>query len=258
MIDLHCHPLPFLDDGAADWDVALAMARIAVAEGVTQWVATPHWSDTPGESEQVQTRLAELRERLAAAQLPLVVHPGHEVVLSPRLLAALREGAALPLAGSSYILLETAHLARGAYILNAVFQLQSSGYRIVLAHPERVRPWHDDLSKLRGLVARSCFLQVNAGSLVGDFGKEVRRAAERLLRLGWVQLLASDAHNADSRPPRLRPALARAAAIVGEAAAHRLVVAHPARVLANELLPEGDPDATLAKRRFWFAWPFRR
>lgn len=252
MIDLHCHLLPFIDDGASDWEASLAMARMAVDDGITQTVATPHWTGAPGEMEKITTHLEELRVRLEGAGLPLRLHLGNEVVLMPRLVEALQSGRAKTLGGSSYILLETAQLEHGAYTQSALFQLQSSGYRIILAHPERVKSWHGSVAPIRDFLARGCSLQINATSVLGGFGPVVRKQAEELLRLRWVSILASDAHSPRSRPPLLAEARRRCADLIGVEAANTLVQRNPARVLCNEELPYVDIDA-VPERRSWFS-----
>jgi len=257
VIDVHCHVLPGLDDGAEDWDVSLAMVRIAMGEGVTQCVATPHWTGAPGEADRVRSTLEELRQRLQAAGIAFKVHPGNEVILVPRLVEDLREGRALPLGDSNYVLLETAQLEYSAYTHQALFHLQSSGYRVVLAHPERVRAWHGQLGEVRELLQRGCFLQVNAQSLTGGFGSDVRKQAELFLRLGWAALLATDAHSDSSRPPLLRAPLERCAELIGDDAALALVEQNPYRVLCGEQLPYADADRTPPRRFPWLWWPRR-
>lgn len=252
MIDLHCHLLPSIDDGAADWDAALKMCRMAAADGITRCAATPHWTGTPGEPERLLERLRELRERLTAEDIDLEVCAGNEVILVPQLLEALQAGRALTLGGTSYLLLETAQLELGAYVDRALFQLQSHGYRIILAHPERVRVWYSRREELRDLLHRGCRLQVNAGSLLGEFGPEARRQAEWLVRSGWVSLLATDAHGPEVRCPRLTPAVRCCARWLGEKAAQAMVDEHPARVLANEELPLIHPESRARRQfRFW-------
>lgn len=250
MIDLHCHLLPEIDDGATDWDAALAMSRIAVEDGIRICAATPHWTGTAGETEETLARLVELRERLEAERLPLEIHSGNEVILLPQLVDALKNRRALTIAKSSYILLETAQLAMGAYIREALFQLQSQGYRIILAHPERVRAWQVRREALRELVERGCYLQVNAGSLLGEFGSGPERQAEQLLRLGWVSLLATDAHSPTHRAPRLSGAIKRSIRLVGKEAAQALVEDNPARVLRNEALPRIDTERREPRKLF--------
>src|SRR5436309_14283837 len=97
--------LPAVDDGAEDWEASLAMARMAVEDGVSQCVLTPHWTGAPGESETVQQRFQELEQRLKDERLPLRLHRGNEVVLVPGLARALEEQRAFTLGGSSYLLL---------------------------------------------------------------------------------------------------------------------------------------------------------
>lgn len=257
MIDTHCHLLPYLDDGARDWDMALAMARAASEDGIRQAVVTPHWTGTEGETEAVRARLQELEQRLAAAGLDLRLHLGNEVVLVPRLVESLEQGTAFTLAGSNYVLLETAQLEQGAYNYKALFQLQSHGYRVILAHPERVPSWQREFHELRRLLEHNCFLQVTAASLTGGFGKNARRAAEDFLDAGWVAILASDAHSANSRPMLLAEALHRAEELVGETAAHSLVYENPARILCNELLPYPELDSS-PRRRSFFSFPWLR
>ncbi len=257
LIDTHCHVLPFIDDGAKDWDASLGMLRAAAEDGIRQVVATPHWTGQPGEIEKVRERAEELRGRLAEVGLGVRVHLGNEVVLVPRLVDSLKEGTALTLAGSNYVLLETAQLEEGAYTHNALFQLQASGYRVILAHPERVPGWQTSTADVRALLQRGCFLQVNAMSVVGGFGKAAKQAAESFIRQGWVSLLASDAHSPTSRPQVLGPALQRCAELIGEDRARALVEDHPARVLCNEQLPYVDVDEA-PRRRFWSFLPWVR
>jgi protein-tyrosine phosphatase len=258
MIDTHCHLLPAVDDGPKDWDTTLRMLEIAQGDGIRKAITTPHWTGTPHETERIQSRFSEFKARCAA--LPGGFEPflGQELILVPQLLDALRSGTALTLAESSYVLLETAQFEHGAFNHQAVFQLQASGYRIILAHPERVKSWSSASEELRTLVERGCYLQINAGSLTGSFGRSTQRTAEALVRCGWASLLASDAHSDSSRPPILSEALERCRSLAGDRAAELLVSDNPARVLCNELLPYPNLDANTAAERpkRWF-WPWR-
>jgi protein-tyrosine phosphatase len=254
VIDTHCHILPFIDDGAKDWDASLAMARMAVEDGIHRSIATPHWTGAKGETDKLLQTAEELRRRLAAEKVPLKVEVGNEVVLVPGLVPALKEGRALTLGDSSYVLLETAQLEHGAYIHSALFQLQSSGYRIILAHPERVKAWQGHFGELVDLMQRGCYAQINAGSLEGAFGPAARKAAEDFLRNGWVSLLATDSHSPESRPPLLGSAYERCCRLIGEDRARVLVEDNPARVLCNEPLPYIDTDAPPRRPRFQIPW----
>jgi protein-tyrosine phosphatase len=233
------------------------MIHTARADGIRTAITTPHWSGLAEGTVLATSRFEECVRRISEQQIDFQLHLGQEVILIPELLNALKNGAALTLAGSSYVLLETAQLEHGPFHHQALFQLQTAGYRIVLAHPERVRSWHQSWDTLKELIDRGCYVQINAGSLSGGFGTAVRRAAEELLQRGWVTLLASDAHSDTSRPPGLSEARGRASALIGDALAEKLVQDHPARVLCNELLPYADPEGAPVRRRErrWF-WPW--
>lgn len=251
MIDTHCHFLPGVDDGAPDWETTLRMLELARADGIDKTIATPHWTGVPRETERVRERFEECRSRCQGIELYL----GQEVILIPQLLEALQAGTALTLGGSSYVLLETAQLEFGAFNHQALFQLQAHGYRIILAHPERVRSWHGATGELSELLERGCYLQINAGSLSGSFGRATQKAAEALLVRGWASLLASDGHSDSARPPLLSAAAERCATLIGDRATELLVADNPARILCNEHLPypnlEEERESRRRKRWFW-------
>jgi protein-tyrosine phosphatase len=242
-VDVHCHLLPGIDDGSPDWETTLAMARLAVADGITAIVATPHWpleGRTPG--PLVRELAAETQERLRAAEIPLRVFPGHELEITTGLAEALAAGDALTLADSRFILLETPYFDLPVFLRDLVFRLQSQRFRPILAHPERNPRVQRDVTCLEDIVAAGCLLQINAGSVLGLFGPRPRRAAEALLARDWVQLLASDAHGAAQRPPLLAEATSAAARLVGPAAAGALVGATPFAIV-QDLTPPPMPAA---------------
>ena len=252
MIDIHSHLLPYIDDGAADWHVALGMARVNVEEGVTEAIVTPHWAGPDEGADQVLETLAEYQSRLQEAEIPLVLHPGNELILVPEVSGLVGEARALSLAGTSYLLLETAQLAGGPYMVQAAFSLRTQGYQLVLAHPERAGAWQEKPDELEELVRGGCHLQINAGSLLGEFGRRAQRTAELLLQRGWVTFLASDAHGLEARPPGLRQAVRRAAELMGEPRARQLVEEHPRLLLQDRpiYLDLGSPP-TPPRRPLW-------
>ncbi len=108
----------------------------------------------------------------------------------------------------------------------------------IISHPERNAALAGSPEILREMIGQGAIGQVTAQSLTGGFGRRVRKTAEDLLRRGLVHVIASDAHNSGSRPPRLAKAVAAAAKIVGTARALAMVTTVPAAILANEQVPE--------------------
>lgn len=237
MIDLHSHLLPGIDDGAPDLEAALAMARAAVAAGITHSVLTPHFQ--PGrfdnEIDDVGARLLAFRAALAEHGIPLAVAVAGEVRAGPEAMAWAEAGA-LPLLGrldgQPLVLLEFAHEQLPPGSEKLVAWLVRRGVRPLVAHPERNKAVVRRLDAIAPLVAEGALLQVTADALCGGFGPLPQARAIELLERGWVSVLASDAHNLVRRPPRLEPGRQAAAAIVGEAESWRLVRERPARIAA--------------------------
>jgi len=215
--DLHCHILPGLDDGARDMETSLMMAWMARESGARRIVATPHVM--PGvyfpSPEAIRAGASLLRDNLREAGVELEIVEGSEVCLTERLSRDYKDGKLLPLGRSRYILVELPSLSLPAHAMDEILDLKAAGAGVILAHPERNGDLRQDPDILREMVEVGIYLQVNAGSFVGVYGKEVSAFAERLLREGLVHFIGSDAHRGDhpdlaQSGPDIRPALKKA------------------------------------------------
>lgn len=247
MIDTHIHILPHIDDGARDLNEALDMARMAVAEGVTTVVATPH---SPGSGmvrnyspDLVQQRVATLREACDTHQIPLEVLPGSELYADPQLPEWLGTGAVLSLNRGQTVLIEFPGNSTRASIEEMIGAVQQLGYRVVLAHPERLKQVQDHPDLLIPLIGRGVLMQLTAGALTGEQGENMRQRADRLLAHRMIHILATDAHSVTYRPPQMQRAYQRAVELIGEQAAHALVLDNPDALLYNQpiALPTPQP-----------------
>ncbi len=252
LTDLHSHILPGVDDGAADLAAAIAMAKAALADGVGCIAATPHSLRFPEgvDPAGLEARVASLQEHLEAEQLPLRVVVGVEMVIIVALPQQIDAGRVVGLNRSRYLLLEMPLVEPPPQLEDPIFQVQVRGYVPILAHPERCVGLMRRLDALRPLVERGALVQITAGSLEGTFGRTAQEAAQRLLAAGLAHVIASDAHDAEHRPPRLSRAEALAAAIVGPERAHALVATTPAAILNDQTLDVEPPRP--AERRRWF------
>ena len=206
MIDLHCHLLPGIDDGARDLDDALAMARLAVARGTTHMVLTPHIH--PGRWENRRDTISKACQALQSAlddnAIALQLSFAGEVRLSEQLQGQIKREE-IPFLGSyegdKVMLLEFphSHVLPGSERL--VKWLRSQGIRPMIAHPERNREIMVNLNALRPFVELGCLVQLTAGAIVGRFGEPAARAAHGLLEAGVVSVIASDGHNQGVRKP---------------------------------------------------------
>jgi protein-tyrosine phosphatase len=249
VIDLHCHVLPGVDDGPATLAEAVAMCRLAAADGCSVLIATPHQRH-PSFPELSRRRLEQAwRELVEALDGAPEVRLGAEVRVDSELLAELDVPASevLPLAGGRYLLLELPRAEQRPAPEELVHELLVGGWRPVLAHPE-VIPWlAPDLDRLATLVAAGALLQVTAAALLGDFGRHPRDNAWRMVDAGVVHFVASDAHSTSWRPPGLSAVHGLLERRAGTAVARQLLLDNPARVLADApllaLAAEGGSSA---------------
>jgi protein-tyrosine phosphatase len=255
-IDIHFHILPGVDDGAKDVEMALELARLAVEDGTTLVVATPHPDARTGigsHSVTVQA-VANFNAVLSEHGISgLRVVPGVECYLVPEILQLLKRGELFPLNNSRYVLVEFHHLVAPVNIEQVVFRLRTEGYVPVIAHPERYRYVQEDLKWVARLVQLGCLTQVTAGAYYGRFGKRCQKAAEDLLRYNLTQVIASDAHNLKLRAPGLSPARPTIERIAGPGRFEQLAVGTPAKILDN--LPcEPESPELLSGKPFWKFW----
>lgn len=249
MIDLHCHYLPGIDDGAQTLAQALELASAAVDDGITHAVLTPHVH--PGVFENRRSGIAVAVERfrmeLVASGIPLGISAGGEVRVGPEVMELLAAGE-LPFVGEHHgrrvLLLELPHgqVPVGADRLTA--WLLKRNVLPLIAHPERNKDVMRSLGKLDPFIDQGCLLQVTAGSLLGHFGELAERRARELLDRGDVFVVATDAHNMENRPPVMQKARAFLAAVAGEPVAIALTRSNAAAILIGASSAEaGDPGA---------------
>jgi len=235
MLDLHCHLLPGIDDGALDLDMALEMARMAVADGIGTVACTPHIY--PGmydnDRDGIRAAIASLQAELASRDIHLQLVEGADVHLDLDLVAGLRAGRVPTLANSRYLLLEPPHHVAPPRFEESVFQLMVAGYVPVITHPERLSWIEGQYPVFERLVKGGVWMQLTAGSLTGRFGKRPRYWAERMLDERLVHILATDAHHPRRRPPLLAEGREVAARRVGEQEANHMVCTRPQGIVDN-------------------------
>jgi len=239
MIDLHCHLLPGIDDGAQSLEDAVAMARVAHGRGIEKAVLTPHIF--PGRFENtaqvIQQATQRFAEELARRNIPLELGWAAEVHIGPEVMSLVEDGE-MPylgtLDGFKIMLLELpdSHILPGTDKL--VSWLLSKKVRPMIAHPERNKDVIRNCEKIRPFVNMGCLLQVTAGSAAGVFGPAVLKTTQQLLERGWVSILASDAHNLGPRKPDLEPGRAAAESIIGRDASWALVLDTPLAISASQ------------------------
>lgn len=236
MIDLHSHILPGVDDGAPDLETSLAMARMAVDDGIRVMAATPHF--LPGvyenESQDIRQRVADLQQVLQDQGIPLDIVSGSDAHIRPDFPACLREGRVLTINDSRYVLFEPSHVTVSPRMDDLLFNVLASGFVPILTHPERLRWIEHNYDLMLKLVDLGVLMQITCGSLTGRFGQRPQYWAQRMLAEGKVHILATDAHDTQRRPPSMASSFDLARAELGLDEAKNLMLIRPAMILDNE------------------------
>ena len=240
-VDIHCHLLPGIDDGASDWETTLGMARMAVADGTQTIIVTPHQLGNFAHNlgDEIRSRTQELQQVLQQHNIPLQVLPGGDVRIEDHMIELLGSGEVMSLGDlRRHVLLELPHELY--FPLEGVLAgLEREGMRGILSHPERNRGLLREPDLLPGLVECGCLMQVTAGSLMGTFGPNSQQLGEWMLTEGLVHFLATDAHGTRSRRPLMRRAYDRVVELTDTQTADDLCCHNPARVSRGESVPAG-------------------
>lgn len=266
MIDLHCHMLPGIDDGAPDLATALAMAEIAVADGIRMTACTPHIYPHLFENTgaQIKRQVQVFRTELQKAGIPLEITYGADIQLVPEMVQGLRSGRMPTLHGSRYFLFEPPHHTAPIGFPHLIFDLLASGYLPIITHPERLT-WLDDehYGWFVDAARDGAWIQITAGAVTGRFGRHPQYWAEKFLDDGLVHILATDAHDPGRRPPLLAEGRTAAEYYLSAAETELLVTGRPQAVLEDREPadipppPALDPDEkrrdAAKPRRGWFA-----
>lgn len=240
MIDLHCHILPGLDDGAPDMETALHMAALAVRSGIGAMVVTPHCAGD--RVEQTLEGLDRLRSAVDAAGIPLRLYGGMEIFGGPDTAALLRAGRLLTINNSRYPLIEFAFDSDGGEETAVLQSVLQAGYIPLVAHPERYRYIQEDPELVNLWAQMGCRFQVNRGSLFGRFGRRAMEVAWALTGRGFATVVASDAHSASRRTPWMRDVWELLEQQISPTAAAWLLEENPRRIINNERLPSAEPE----------------
>jgi len=236
VVDIHCHILAEVDDGAKSWDISEAMCRMAVEDGTDHIVASPHANHRYAYDREYLTKIVDyLQQRVGEApQLSLgcdfhlsyenlqdvMVHPERYVI-----------------AGGPYLLVELSNFSIPAQIADSYRKLIEIGLKPIITHPERNPLLQKNPQQVLRWIELGCAVQVTASALTGGWGEAAWRSALWLLKRGAVHFLASDGHDTKRRPPVMSQAREAIAESFGEDVSRALVEENPRAVVSGQPLP---------------------
>ena len=231
-IDIHCHILPGIDDGPGDIQDSIAMAKMAIEDGITHMFATPHILD--GLYRNRTAVIRETCEKLKSS-LPdgLQLLYGADVRICHNLIEMIENEGIPTLNGSGYLLLEFPSLALPPRLEDIILNLRQHKIIPIITHPER----HVLLARRPALLRRlrecGAMSQITAQSITGGFGREIRNGSYALIRMGLVDFVASDCHDVRMRPPKLSEAYREVVCLFGEETAMGIFSRNQEKILEN-------------------------
>lgn len=233
-VDVHCHCLPGLDDGPQTLAEAISLCRRIVEDGTTTVIATPHQLGRyhgSNSAAKIRQAVKTLTVELAREDIPLEVLPGADVRVDEQVPALLEADEILTLADrGKHLLLELPHelFVDPQPLFDGLIRRKICP---VLSHPERHRFLQQSADIVDSWVSNGVVIQITAGSLTGDFGRSARAMAWELVQRGLVGLVATDAHDAEQRIPRLSAAIEVLSAEVGVEFARQVCLVNPLAVV---------------------------
>lgn len=231
-VDIHCHILPGIDDGAVDMDQALEMLRLAWADGTSAMILTPHYRDN-----SKQEALFEALCRRAKEEMPdMELYLGNELLYHHETVTDLESGRAKPLNGSQYCLLEFGANVWKSQVEMAVSDILCNGWTPIVAHAERYAIFRTDPNLLDEILNMGALIQLNADSVAGKHGLRTKWFCRRLLKARKVHFIASDAHDTQKRPPLLGACRQMIGKKIDPSYADRLFCDNPRAVLENRTI----------------------
>ena len=235
MIDIHSHILPLVDDGPKKLASSVAIVRKLVEQGVTDIIATPHYvAETNFVSPKAQNQrvLAVVKKAVAVEGLKVNIYLGNEIYIDDKITALLEAGKLSTLADSEYLLVELPLDEEFPNYKDILRDLLESGYRVILAHPERYTLVQKDFSILDELHELGILFQCNIASILGKYGKGAKKTVKKIIKKNLVFAFGSDIHHA-SKTDYIALSQKKLAKYYSESELKRLLVTNPGKIIGR-------------------------
>lgn len=251
MIDIHCHILPGIDDGARNVEETIDMIKEAYRGGCRAICSTSHYMEGSYEADSDQRKeiIARIEEVLKQEKIEMPIYIGAEAYVSTEIPVLIKHDIIPTLNHSRYLLFELPMNTNILYLDDVVFSLLSENIIPIMAHPERYTCVQENPNLLLEWIDKGILFQMNIGSLSGIYGKTVKKTALKLIKANMIHFLATDAHRHHSIYADLPQMMENAEKIMGTKKLKKLTQDNPLRVVKNEEIEIENP---IKIKRFFF------
>ena len=236
MIDIHCHIVPNVDDGAKNIEDALEMAKIAYSEGIRKIINTSHYhpSFDYKKGKELSQSINNFNDILKLNNIDIEVFIGNEIYYSEDIIQIIEEKEFYTLNNSRYLLIEFPPMNFPKNILDIIYEIKIRGYIPILAHVERYKAVHENINLIYDCINEGALIQVNSSSIIGKNGKEIKNISEILLNNNMIHFIATDAHSSTRRRPMVMETYDYISKKYGDKKAKILFIENPSKVMEDK------------------------
>ena len=195
--DIHSHLIPGIDDGSPDMETTIILLKKFIDLGYKKVITTPHimsdyYKNTP---EIILSGLDKVNEEIIKNNLDIEIEAAAEYNLEPEFEDLIEKDKLLTFGTENYLLFELSFFDEPTRLNEIIWKMREKGLSPVLAHVERYGYWHKDYDKIEEMINRGVKIQVNIGSIIGAYGPEVKKVAEKLIEDKVINFVGSDCHH---------------------------------------------------------------
>lgn len=236
LIDMHCHIIPGVDDGAGSKEDVGELLLMEYKSGVRKIILTPHYRKGMFEADEQDVRngLEDVRRIIQELGIEMEVFLGCEYHANSEMIREISEDERFRMNGSRYVLVEFSSRHNFLKIRNWIYELVKAGFEPVIAHVERCPAVVEKKELVEELIELGAWIQVDAGAILGEDGWRLKTISRKLLKEELVHFIGSDAHDSQKRRPNLGECYSYVAKKVGDQYAQELFFDNPRVLLKSE------------------------
>lgn len=236
MIDIHTHIIPKIDDGSRSIEETFSLIKEAETAGFTDIVATPHYITGYYETNSAEVKfwVEKLQEILDDQKVKVKLHHGMEIYISNELEKQIEQKRVITVNDTKYLLVELPMRSEVKYAEHILFKVQSMGYKVILAHPERYEFVQENPIIVQDFIDRGYIMQSNFGSIAGVYGRKAEKTIKELLLSDLIHVLATDSHREGTIYSNLPNILKKIEKLTSKEKVYELTVSNPKRILQDK------------------------